>query len=84
MKSDLVCASGVELLMDYLEGSPAVGPERDLEAHVSGCPAVPRSWPPIGRRRASCARPPRSRCLRIWRNRCSASCARVVTRGERV
>ena len=35
--SDVVCASGVELLMDYLEGvvAPDIGAE--LEAHVLGC-----------------------------------------------
>ena len=35
--SDLVCRSGVDLLMDYLEGElPAELRER-IEAHVAGC-----------------------------------------------
>jgi anti-sigma factor RsiW len=33
-----VCASGVELLMDYLEGILPPGIRADLDAHVSGCP----------------------------------------------
>ena len=36
--TDVTCASGVELLMDYLEGAPAAaGAARDLEAHVAAC-----------------------------------------------
>jgi anti-sigma factor RsiW len=35
---DVVCMSGVELLMDYMEG--ALGPDvrAAIEAHVAGCP----------------------------------------------
>jgi anti-sigma factor RsiW len=36
--SDVTCASGVELLMDYLEGVLLPETARDLEAHVAGCP----------------------------------------------
>lgn len=38
MKADVVCASGVELLMEYLEGSLAPDVRAALEAHVAGCP----------------------------------------------
>lgn len=38
MKHRVVCASGVELLMDYLEGVLPEGLQADLEAHVSACP----------------------------------------------
>lgn len=38
MKPDVVCQSGVELLMDYLEGQLPAGLRADLEAHVAGCP----------------------------------------------
>ena len=38
MTSDVVCASGVELLMDYLEGVLSSDMRADLEAHVAGCP----------------------------------------------
>jgi anti-sigma factor RsiW len=34
----VVCASGVELLMDYLEGTLPEGVGADLDAHVGGCP----------------------------------------------
>lgn len=37
MKADVVCASGVELLMEYLEGSLAPDVRAALEAHVAGC-----------------------------------------------
>ena len=33
--TDLVCASGVELLMEYLEGTLAPDVRADLEAHVA-------------------------------------------------
>ena len=36
--SDVVCASGVELLMDYLEGAVAPGVRAAIDAHVAGCP----------------------------------------------
>lgn len=35
--SGTVCASGVELLMDYLEGRLPRATVADLEAHVLGC-----------------------------------------------
>lgn len=35
--SDLVCASGVELLMDYLEGAVAADVRAALDEHVAGC-----------------------------------------------
>ncbi len=35
--TDLVCASGVELLMDYLEGELPSGTRAAIEAHVAGC-----------------------------------------------
>lgn len=37
MRADVVCASGVELLMEYLEGALAPEVQADLEAHVAGC-----------------------------------------------
>jgi anti-sigma factor RsiW len=38
MKAAIACADGVEMLMDYLEGTlPAADRER-VEAHVSACP----------------------------------------------
>jgi anti-sigma factor RsiW len=37
MTADVVCASGVGLLMDYLEGTLATSVRADLEAHVAGC-----------------------------------------------
>lgn len=36
--SDVSCASGVELLMDYLEGALPAETVAALEAHVAGCP----------------------------------------------
>jgi len=33
----IVCASGVELLMDYLEGVLPANVNAELEAHVAGC-----------------------------------------------
>jgi len=35
--SDVTCASGVELLMDYLEGVLPPEVSGDLEAHVAAC-----------------------------------------------
>ena len=35
---DLTCASGVELLMDFLEGVLPPDVRAALEEHVSGCP----------------------------------------------
>jgi anti-sigma factor RsiW len=34
----VVCRSGVELLMEYLEGDLPSELKADLEAHVAGCP----------------------------------------------
>jgi len=36
--TDVVCASGVELLMDYLEGALPADLSAALAAHVGGCP----------------------------------------------
>ena len=35
--NDIACASGVELLMDYLEGVLPPEVSASLEAHVAGC-----------------------------------------------
>lgn len=35
---DIACASGVELLMDYLEGALPPDLHTALEEHVAGCP----------------------------------------------
>lgn len=35
--TDVTCASGVELLMDYLDGVLPLHAARDLEAHVAAC-----------------------------------------------
>ena len=35
---DIVCMSGVELLMEYLEGALATDVRAAIEAHVAGCP----------------------------------------------
>ena len=37
MSAALVCASGVGLLMDYLEGILPPDVRADLDAHVAGC-----------------------------------------------
>ena len=34
----VACASGVELLMDYLEGELASDLRTTIESHVAGCP----------------------------------------------
>jgi anti-sigma factor RsiW len=36
--NEITCASGVELLMEYLEGAVPVDVRAALEAHVAGCP----------------------------------------------
>lgn len=36
--NEIVCATGVELLMDYLEGVLSVEVRAALDAHVAGCP----------------------------------------------
>ena len=38
MTANVVCASGVELLMEYLEGALPAEVNASLEAHVAGCP----------------------------------------------
>jgi anti-sigma factor RsiW len=38
MTDRVVCASGVELLMDYLEGALPAALRSDLEGHVASCP----------------------------------------------
>ena len=35
---EIVCASGVELLMDYLEGVVSADLRAAIDAHVAGCP----------------------------------------------
>ena len=35
---DIVCMSGVELLMDYMEGALAPDVRAAIETHVTGCP----------------------------------------------
>jgi anti-sigma factor RsiW len=56
MSMSATCQSGVELLMDYLEGTLAPDVAASLEAHVAGCPrctafvASYRSTPEILRR----------------------------------
>ena len=36
--TDIACASGVDLLMEYLEGVLPAAVSAALEAHVAGCP----------------------------------------------
>jgi anti-sigma factor RsiW len=36
--TDIVCTSGVELLMEYLEGALAPDVRAAIDAHVAGCP----------------------------------------------
>jgi anti-sigma factor RsiW len=36
--SEIACASGVELLMDYLEGVLSADVRAALDQHVAGCP----------------------------------------------
>jgi anti-sigma factor RsiW len=38
MTSKLVCASGVEILGEYLEGALPEELRAEVDAHVSGCP----------------------------------------------
>jgi anti-sigma factor RsiW len=35
---DIVCMSGVELLMEYMEGALAPDVRTAIDAHVAGCP----------------------------------------------
>lgn len=38
MRARLACVDGVELLMDYLEGTLPQADREAIEAHVSACP----------------------------------------------
>jgi anti-sigma factor RsiW len=38
MKAAIVCVDGVEMLMDYLEGTLPAAERELVEAHVSSCP----------------------------------------------
>ena len=38
MNAGLACVDGVEILMDYLEGTLPQADREAVEAHVSGCP----------------------------------------------
>ncbi len=64
MKSGVVCAAGVELLADYLEGLLPPDVRADLEAHVGGCPRCAafletyRATPDILRRATAVDLPP--------------------------
>ncbi len=74
MTPGLTCRTGVEMLMDYLEGMLG-SPEREaIAAHVAGCPAVRRVRRQL---RADAADPPGRHaaelCRRTWRPRSAAS-----------
>ena len=62
--TDVVCASGVELLMDYLEGELSAELHSAIEEHVAGCPrctafvASYRATPEILRRATAASLPP--------------------------
>ena len=57
---DIVCMSGVELLMEYMEGALATDVRAAIEAHVAGCPRCEAFIASCtARRRASCAMRPR-------------------------
>ena len=64
MSTELRCASGVELVMDYLEGALSADFTAALEAHVAGCPRCVafldsyRATPPILRRATAAKLPP--------------------------
>lgn len=61
--TDVVCASGVELLMDYLEGALSAEMHSAIEQHVAGCPrctafvASYRATPEILRRATAASLP---------------------------
>jgi anti-sigma factor RsiW len=77
MTADVGCASGVEVLMDYLEGALPADARADLEAHVAGCPrctaflASYRETPRILREALAAALPPdlEESLLRFLRSR---------------
>lgn len=62
--NEITCASGVELLMDYLEGVLSADVRAALDAHVAGCPrcvafiASYRETPRIMREATATALPP--------------------------
>jgi anti-sigma factor RsiW len=64
MRTELRCVSGVELVMDYLEGVLSADVSTSLEAHVAGCPRCVafldsyRATPPILRRATTTKLPP--------------------------
>ena len=65
--TDVTCASGVELLMEYLEGVLPRDVSATLETHVAGCPrctaflASYRETPRIVREATAAAFPERAR-----------------------
>jgi anti-sigma factor RsiW len=77
MKSDVVCASGVDVLMDYFEGVLPADMSADLETHVAGCPrctafvASYRETPRILREASAVTLPPdlEESLLRFLRSR---------------
>jgi len=62
--TDLVCAEGVDLLMDYLEGDVDADLRTAIEAHLAGCPrcvafvASYRETPAVLRRATVAKLPP--------------------------
>ena len=38
MKARIVCVDGMDMLMDYLEGTLPAADREAVDAHVSGCP----------------------------------------------
>jgi anti-sigma factor RsiW len=75
--TDVVCASGVELLTEYLEGTLGAEVRADLETHVAGCPrctaflASFRETPRILREASAVTMPPdlEDSLLRFLRSR---------------
>lgn len=75
--TDVACASGVELLMEYLEGTLPPEVSADLETHVAGCPrctaflASYRETPRILREASAVTLPPdlEASLLRFLRSR---------------
>lgn len=61
--NELVCSSGVDYLMDYLEGEVTPEVRAAIEAHVAGCPRCVafvesyRATPAILRRATAAALP---------------------------
>jgi anti-sigma factor RsiW len=77
MSATVVCASGVSLLMDYLEDALPGDVRSDLETHVAGCPrciafvASYRETPRILREASAVTAPPdlEASLLRFLRSR---------------